>query len=241
MNQRLADDVIDVLRRSTTRDNVLILPEGQLDRSLYERVNKALANAGGKWKRGTGHVFASDAAPKLAAMLDTGISIDEKKRDQAFFTPPALAQQVVELADVRGHDVLEPSAGEGALADTCMQGGASQVFCIELNPERARVLESKGYVTTQADFLTLSVDEYFSRVVTNPPFTKNQDIDHVRHALRYLAPKGILVAIMFGNQERKGFKAIVDDYDAEVIEVERGAFREAGTDIATVILKVELP
>ena len=36
----------------------------------------------------------------------------------------------------------------------------------------------------------------FDRVVMNPPFCRGRDLDHVRHALRFVAPGGRLVAIM---------------------------------------------
>lgn len=94
----LTDEVKEVLSRATVDGNVLYLPEGQLDRKLYEAVNKALTNAGGKWKTRVGHVFPTDAGAKLAAMLGSGVSVDEKKRDQAFFTPPRIANRVAEIS-----------------------------------------------------------------------------------------------------------------------------------------------
>lgn len=78
---KLSDEVRAVLKRATVDGNILYLPEGQLDRKLYEAVNKALSLAGGKWKTRVGHVFPTDAASKLAAMLETGVSVDEKKHD----------------------------------------------------------------------------------------------------------------------------------------------------------------
>lgn len=240
----LSDEVRAVLARATTDGNVLYLPEGQLDRKLYEAVNKALTNAGGKWKTRVGHVFSTDAAPKLAAMLEAGKSVDEKKRDQAFFTPPELAAHVVSLADVRGRGVLEPSAGRGALVDACMAAGALAVNCVEINEESATALRQK-YPSTVVlgDFLAIESPSKppYERVVMNPPFTRNQDIAHVRHALRWLKPGGILVAIMLNNQTRKGFVELVAEYDPEIEEIERGAFKESGTDVPTVIVKIELP
>jgi predicted RNA methylase len=239
-NAVLTDEVKDVLRRATVEGNVLYLPEGQLDRKLYEAVNKALANAGGKWKTRVGHVFPSDAAPKLAAMLGTGVSIDEKKRDQAFFTPVPLAEYVVKLADVRGHVVLEPSAGQGAIADACMAAGAQSVDVFEINADSTRTLYGKGFRYIADDFLAFACRQghRYQRIVMNPPFTKNQDIKHVRHALTYLEPGGILVAIMLNNQTRKGFVELVTEYDPEIEEVERGAFKESGTVVSTLIMKI---
>lgn len=234
----LSNDVKDVLSRSTVSGNVLCLPPAQLDRKLYEAVNKALTNAGGKWKRGTGHVFPSEAAPKLAAMLGTGVSVDEKKLFQSFFTPPDLAREVAEMADVRGCVVLEPSAGHGALADACLSAGATIVDCFEINEESIKVLYKKGHHYIGDDFLAFGCRELYDRIVMNPPFTKNQDIKHVKHAIKWLAPSGILVAIMLNNQTRKGFQEIVAGHDPEIIEVERGAFKESGTDVPTVIVKI---
>lgn len=241
----LTNEVKDILGRATVNGNVLVLPPGQLDRKLYESVDKALKNAGGKWKRGVGHVFSSDAAPKLAAMLGTGVAVDEKRRDQAFFTPVDLAKSVAEMAEVKGCNVLEPSAGRGVLAVACWLAGALCVDCIELNTEHESVLTSCGFGDVVIeDFLALlpsDIDkEPYERIVMNPPFTKNQDIQHVLHALKWLAPGGILTAIMLNNQTRKGFMELVAEYDPEIEEVERGAFKESGTDVSTLIVKIEI-
>lgn len=244
---KIDNDVRDVLSRAECAGIALRLPPGQLDRKLYERVNKALANVGSKWnKSAKAHIFSSDAQPKLLAMLGSGVSVDEKKRDQSFFTPPDLARQVVKLADVQWKTVLEPSAGMGALADACKEAGADKVRCVEANAEYAAELHRKGYETTRWNFLTLRCKgewQQVERIVMNPPFTKNQDIAHVNHALTWLAPNGILVAIMMPNQNRKGFKEIVEseDYATEIIEVPRGAFKESGTGIATIIVKITKP
>lgn len=239
-NAILSTEVVDVLSRSTVNGNVLVLPPAQLDRKLYEAVNKALTNAGGKWKKGTGHVFSGDAAPKLAAMLGSGVSVDEKKRDQSFYTPAPLAEYVATLADVENRYVLEPSAGRGALADACMRAGAIAVSCFEINDEAAQFLRDKCYNVVEGDFLDYSAAEgaRYLRIVMNPPFTKNQDIKHVKHAIKWLAPNGILVAIMCDNQTREGFKEIVAQYDPEIIPVERGAFKESGTNVPTVIVTI---
>jgi predicted RNA methylase len=244
-NSILSPEVVGVLTRARANGNVIVLPEGQLDRKLYEAVNKALANAGGKWKRGTGHVFPGDAAPKLAAMLGSGVSVDEKKRDQSFFTSPELAQVVADIADVRGCDVLEPEAGNGSLVTACLFAGAARVYAVERNPEyAARIPQNAKTIIRVADFLGLERGEIhggqlFFRIVMNPPFTKNQDIKHVNHAIKWLAPGGILVAIMLDNQTRKGFQELVDEHDPQITPIERGAFKESGTNVPTVIVKIE--
>lgn len=237
-------DVRDVLSRAECAGVALRLPP-ELDRKMYERVNKALVNAGGKWnKSAKAHIFPSDAQPKLIAMLGSGVSVDEKKRDQAFFTPPDLADLVVDYADVRGCDVLEPSAGRGALVAACIKAGAARVYAIEQNKEYAQSIDGAAGMYSGYDFLVLTElwgGRLFNRIVMNPPFTRNQDIKHVTHALKFLAPNGVLVSLMMPSQQRKGFQQIVDAYEPEIIEVDRGAFKESGTGIATIIVKITKP
>lgn len=236
-------DVRDVLSRAECSGIALRVPQAQLARDLYERVDKALRNAGGKWDRKSrSHIFPVDAQPKLEAMLGTGVSVDEKKRDQSFFTPPDLAQEVAAIADVRGCDVLEPSAGRGALVTACLSAGAARLYAVEKNKEYAQDIKGAAALYSGYDFLELAElwgGRLFHRIVMNPPFTKNQDITHVTHALKFLAPQGVLVSLMMPNQSRKGFQEIIAKYDPEIIEVERGAFKQSGTEIATIIVKIQ--
>jgi hypothetical protein len=61
----LTPTVQAVLRQAVITDNSLVLPE-QLDRKVYEKVNKALESAGGVWsKRDKAHLFAGDPRPYL--------------------------------------------------------------------------------------------------------------------------------------------------------------------------------
>jgi predicted RNA methylase len=254
-NATLSPEVTDVLKRSTITGNVLVLPPGQLDRKLYEAVNKALTNAGGKWKKGTGHVFPSDPRAKLDLALETGVSVDEKKKFQAFYTPAALAAEVVQLAEVSGKSVLEPSAGAGAIVKECFAQGAKHATAVELNPEAFLLLGGLSvpslytpgvhFACYEADFLSLSGRTLpaFDRVVMNPPFTKGQDIEHVLHALKFLKPGGRLVAIMSPTVPASAkFSAGVlaaGCMPAKWRKVPEGTFKESGTNIRTVIAIID--
>ena len=122
-NQTLTPEITAVLERAVISGNQVTLP--QMDRALYLKVDKALQNAGGKWNtRAKAHLFNSDPHAKLGLMCDTGIAVDEKKLSQAFYTPPALAARMAELADVKDQIVLEPECGAGALVDACMAADA---------------------------------------------------------------------------------------------------------------------
>jgi hypothetical protein len=96
-NQTLTPEVTAVITHSTITGNQLVLP-ASLERKLYESVNKVLLNAGGKWNRSAkAHVFNGDPLAKLGLILETGVAIDEKKKWQAFYTPPELADETSRL------------------------------------------------------------------------------------------------------------------------------------------------
>lgn len=237
-NITLTDEISDILKRSTITPYSVTLPPGQLPPKTYAAVNKVLVNAGGKWNTKTkSHIFPSDPRQKLGLILESGVAIDQKKLLQAFFTPPGLAAWVATMANVHGKIVLEPSAGHGALVTACITSGARAVHCVEIDPECCRVLESKGIPTTQGDFLTQQPQPY-ERIVMNPPFTKNQDIKHVAHALQFLAPGGVLVAIMSPNVDRAGFQKLIAGRHHHIESIPAGTFKESGTNIATILLRI---
>jgi len=239
---KMTDEVIAILKNSTVEGNVLKLPPGQLDRKLYEAVNKALIAAGGKWKTNLkGHLFDGDPMKKLGIAIETGTVIDTKKVRQAFYTPKDLAVYLVDLACIEdGNTILEPSAGNGALLKE--MPGHTYRYAVEIDPDEAAKLYPYATSVHCGDFLEWNgAGRMFDRIIMNPPFTKNQDIKHVAHALKLLKPGGILVAVMWPNTERPAFKAMLEGLDHEIYENEAGAFKESGTDVATIILKISLP
>jgi SAM-dependent methyltransferase len=249
-NQTLTPEAESILRRSTINGNALALPAGQLERKLYERINKFIELAGGRWDRkAKAHVFPGDPMKKLGLILETGVAVDERKKYQAFFTPPDLARRVAELGHVKGWRVLEPSAGHGALVEACARAGALAVKCIDINPEFCEKLRADGLQSVRcADFLTLPIPAdpcgLYDRIVMNPPFTRRSDIKHVVRALDWLAPGGTLAAIMFGDWEDRRMQPLFDlvsGWDTYEEDCPDGAFRQSGTNVATRILRVTKP
>ncbi len=239
---RLSDDVKDVLRAATVDGAALRLPAGQLDRKLYEGVNKAIVAIGGKWNRGQkAHVFASgeDLQQRLEDLL--GGTVSDAKAAGFWPTPPALVARLIHLAEVdSSHVCLEPSAGHGAIADELSRIVApSHLTLVELLPENCRVLRGKGYEVFEADFLTAPLPATFDRVVMNPPFERKQDIAHVKRAFSLLAPGGRLVSVMAGGVEFREDKvtAAFREFVYEHGHMERnpdGAFDASGTGVRTV-------
>ncbi|MDW6094066.1 PLxRFG domain-containing protein [Vibrio rhizosphaerae] len=136
-----------------------------------------------------------------------------------FPTPEKHAEHIADLADIHdGMKVLEPSAGNGILADAAKSRGAD-VDVVELSGDLRNILEEKGYNIVAHDFMDYDGSDY-DRVIMNPPFSDNMDIDHVRHAYGMLKPGGRLVAIVSSmagdrsNKKNKEFKQWLQEHDA---------------------------
>jgi hypothetical protein len=243
--KQIDEKTLAVLSRVTVEGNLIFLTCGQLDRKDYEAVNKVLEIMGGKWNRSRkAHVFSEDPTDALEQVLTTG-EITPPQKYGYFPTPPELAQHVARLAAIAPpHAILEPSAGQGGLVDfLSLQHG---VTCVELLPENAKVLREKGYAVREGDFLSISPTPIYDRVVMNPPFERQQDIDHVLHAWKFLKPGGRLVAIMASsvtfreNRKTLDFRVLLDAHGS----LERnpaGSFKVSGTMVETVTVVMDKP
>lgn len=256
---KISNEVLAVLGNCTFKDNMLYLPPGQLDRALYTAVNAVLTANGGKWNRAAkAHVFDEPAESAIEQALLTGEFHRTKQDLGQFDTPPALADRVVQLADVSpGHTVLEPSAGIGNIVSALLLRSAT-VYAVELDANRAKSLYAQGgprgsmLNVKVGDFLTLTpalnpgLFNHFDRVVMNPPFAKQADIDHVLHALKFLKPGGRLVAIMSAsvtfrtNRKTLDFWKMVESKRSHYREaLPAGAFAVSGTNVNAVIVAID--
>lgn len=255
--------VLSVVSSGHVEKSGFFITGGQLDRKLYSAVNEVLENLGGKWNRKLkAHVFETDPTDKIEDLLLTGKTTNEKKLYQFFETPLEVAERIVELADIRdGMTVLEPSVGRGALVDAIPKGRDIGLVCIELDPKHLSVLAEKGYPTQQGDFMSFSeaacnVDKNpedvtnedlryclagFDRIIMNPPFARQQDIDHVLHAYEILSEGGRLVAVMSPgftfrqNRKSVAFLELVAA-NGSYEELPEGTFAESGTNVRTIIV-----
>lgn len=149
--------------------------------------------------------------------------------------------------------VLEPSAGTGNLARRCLDFAA--VDCCEVQPHLAEQLRADnryGNVWCQ-DFMALdpSVTGLYDRVVMNPPFDRERDIDHVMHAWKFVKPGGMLHAIMSAGTEfretrkAEAFRQFATKHKTTwrdpFSDLPPGSFSEAGTNVNTVIVRLRKP
>lgn len=246
---KVSADVIAVLDRCQFDGNGLSLP-GQLDRKQYLAVNKVIEEAGGKWERRVGaHLFDGDAAEIIDQVILAGEVTAAHKVLGYFSTPPAVVARLVELAEiVPGMTVLEPSAGTGAIV-TALLPLASLVVAVEIDPGRAARLRGEStyahqpvYTLHEGDFLALPPQMHrYDRVVMNPPFAKQADIDHVTHALQFLRPGGRLVSVMSAgvvsrtNRKSAEFRDLLFGCNGSFEALPEGAFKASGTGVSAVI------
>jgi len=170
MTKRIDEATLAILSRVTIDDRWITLTCGQLERKQYLAVNEILEHLGGEWSRKLkAHVFDGDPTDALEQVLLTG-EITSPKDYGYFPIPPAIARKLIEMAEIEpGMFVLEPSAGQGGIADYIPTN--CQIDCIELLPPNVDVLYQKGYRNvTQEDFLTVETKPLYDRVIMNPPF-----------------------------------------------------------------------
>lgn len=255
----IPSEVMDVLGRGRIEGAAFYLPAEQLDRKLYTSVNEVLTRCGGKWNtKQKAHLFPTENIDSLAQVIESG-TVGAKNPDAYFPTPDAVILSMIQAAGPIGPDtsILEPSAGEGAIANLVYEQTGAKCCVYEIDNARSLVLcatqcNHKCYSALyQIDFLKVNCDPgCYDRVLMNPPFSVESDkqayIAHIEHAWKFLKPGGILVAIApngftFRDDKRVvAFKEFVEQY-GEWEELETGAFKESGTMTNTVMITMRKP
>ncbi len=172
-------------------------------------------------------------------------------RSECFATPAPVIAKLAALAGLKpGMDVLEPSAGTGAIASAVAALGCD-VWCIEINERLARGLGELPCLPRSAcclDFLATDpqamADEHgrprFDRVIMNPPFS--QEVRHVLHAHRFLRAGGLLVAVMSAGvqhrADRAAFREFVSRRGGSIRSLPDDSFAVSGANVRTVIVTI---
>lgn len=236
---RIDKEVITVLASSDVEGNELRL-NSQLDRAMYQKVNKVLKAIGGKWNSAKKkHIFQGPVEDLIQEIILTGEFVSEKKTYQFFPTPPELAAKLVEMANVSEHDIcLEPSAGRGNIAKYL-----PNCDCIELNEANRKYLTENGFNVVHDDFMTFEPDKDYDVIVMNPPFCKQQDIQHITKAISIAKKTVIAVAsqsVMFRTDKKSSsFRALVASLNGTITELPANSFKDSGTVVNTCIVKIK--
>jgi predicted RNA methylase len=246
----LEREVMDVLRGCTVDGNVLKLPDVQLDRKLYQRVDKALGAIGAKWNRKAGgHVLGDEESTERLRVLLADGRLEPIDNLGYFPTPPALVDRLLEHAVVLSHHtVLEPSVGRGAISERLLETvSPAQLWAVELQPKHANTLDPARYPNLiVGGFLETTFPCQFDRIVMNPPFERQQDIDHITYAFSLLAPGGRLVAIAGSTaatgarEKNRAFRELIEAHGFSEPNPD-GAFKASGTNVSTVTVVLDAP
>ncbi len=239
----------DILRQGEVKDNVYFLPDVQMDRKEYLKCADHLKFLGGKWNRG-----------KKGFVFDRTITIEEIsgyeekkiKKTQFFPTPEKIADKMVQYLRLEDyHSILEPSAGRGALIKAVHKVVPDvQVRAIELDETNCKYLESySGNISLDCgsffDYDIYDID----RIIANPPFTKNQDIEHIKEMYECLKDGGEMVSLSStswqkGSQKKqvefqKWIEKLEEDGRCEIETIPAGEFKESGTMIETLLIWIK--
>lgn len=190
--------------------------------------------------------------PKVQKMemdLRKKLAWDRNAFNDFFPTPESRADWIASEADIQpGMDVLEPSAGNGVLAEAARKVGGN-VDAVELAPELRDILKEKGFNVVGSDFDTFTPDKLYDRVLMNPPFSHDLDIKHVQKAFEHLKPGGKLTAIVStmagerSNKRNKAFREWLNELGAHEEQLPEGMFKESmnPTSVATKLITLTKP
>jgi len=200
--------------------------------------------------------------------IKTGIKRNLKQETQFFETPEDVADWMAkELHYQSGSSVLEPSAGKGALIDAFIRSNGNkagiELFYIEKDSDRNKYLQTKyrnkGFYHIhplnddflEMDELAIRLGEPISQydyILANPPFTKNQDINHIRKMWEHLKPKGRIVTcasvhwqFVSGKKEQAFKEWIEDEVQAGIYPLDSGRFKKSGTMVSACIIVIDKP
>lgn len=244
--RRIENEVLAVLSNLFCTDNSVQITDGQLDRKLYKKLNEVLEALGGTWNRKLkAHVFENGDPQELieTAILTGGYT---KPGDMGWFPTPINVVERMLVGLQNDMRVLEPSAGLGDIADEIAKHlPITQIDVVELDFERAKVLADKKYNLTQGNFLEVTPDQKYDRVIMNPPFAPRQaDIDHVLHAHKFLKAGGHLISVMGAgvkfreNTKTVDFRTFVADHDGSIVDLPEDSFKLSGTSVNTVLVTI---
>lgn len=209
--------------------------KARMDKFIEAQVDQVLEQIGGvRAKIGVAYhywQFDYDPLPIIGVICASGCVPDHKSH-QYYPTPEKLAQLAVEMAEIdqAKHTCLEPSAGQGGIADHI---NTEWLTCVEVSKLHCDILKAKGYTVTNGDFLKLAQEPIYDRVVMNPPFSDGRWQAHVEHAAGMLADGGVLVAIVPSSAKNK---FAIPGYSIEWLGVYDDCF--AGTSVSVAMMRV---
>lgn len=229
---------------------LVVKPVEEMTDAEYDKIKPVIEKAGGHWReKYKGFVFKTDTSHKEAYTED-------KEKNQFFPTPYSVVKRMIILSGMKNMSkclspkVLEPSAGRGAILDAIKKQCNAKIYAVEPNEENLYTLQKKGYyMAEQRTFEEWAKQNEnqknsFNYVLMNPPFSQSRDVLHTMLAYEFLKDGGTLVAVVsenslyYENEHSKKFRDWLYEVDAHIEDVPYGSFKESGTTIDTVLIKI---
>jgi 16S rRNA G1207 methylase RsmC len=114
--------------------------------------------------------------------------------------------------------------------------------CIELNPENREYLTTNGFNLVGDDFM--SFEGEYDVIIANPPFSKQQDIDHINKMIDMARRKVVSVAsasvLYRDNKKTLSFRERIESLGGTIEMLPENTFSESGTNVNTCVVVVNL-
>lgn len=260
------DKIQDVLNALGSYQGRSVLPYGKVYSFVDEARKNGQATLEGRgvtlkvFKNGNGHLFFDEPTLKDInkalseyygeVLPDCHEAKPEKRaastavsKDLQYYPTPKNVVSIImkDITIKKGDRILEPSCGCGRILDAVAAEGAHG-FGVEVDPARANIARSKGHSVHTENFLEMVPEPVFDRVIMNPPFYGTHYAKHVKHAMKFLKPGGILTTILpiTARYDHKELDDLIANHSRKWSEPWRdlpvGSFKESGTNINTTIL-----
>lgn len=232
----------------------------EVEREQFKKYHHVMKWLGGVWRGGRtqAHVFADDPRPVIELVIEAR-ALPKRNVLQFYPTPDDLVREMVAWAELDNMPpdglILDACAGRAAIADRVAEGTpltgclTDSITLVEIDPLNASILRRKGYAhVVEGDFREFSPARKFKRILMNPPFNLEGDpfayVTMILHAWDMLDEGGVLVAvggpgfITSPDARCKRLRALVEEHGHRR-RLDKGTFRESGTDAHTVLIVLE--
>ncbi|WP_178114865.1 DUF4942 domain-containing protein [Pseudomonas saliphila] len=223
--------------RKEVRNSLVIRNRETISKHLFAELSTIMAALGGVQVSCGKHThmkywqFDYDPIDVVHLVVAQGFLPDQKSF-QFYPTPDSVAQQALVMADLTNDDiVLEPSAGQGGIADYLPR---DRTLCVEISPLHCQILKSKGHNAIEADFLNWAPGTDFSAIIMNPPYSEGRWQAHTVKAASHLCIGGRLVAVLPTTARAKAYD-LLPGFELEFSSTIDNAFD--GTGISVVLMK----
>lgn len=169
-----------------------------MDKHFVRRCTLVMNALGGVELLSGEFTFDYDPTDTFKEVALTG-SVPDQVSHQYYPTPePIVIKMVNKLGSLSGSRILEPSAGQGAIAKH-LKG---QLTLVEISKLHCEILRKKALgEVVNADFVEYAqqakqVGTEFNAIVMNPPFSQGRATLHLEKALSLLSRHGTLIALV---------------------------------------------